>query len=136
MPRFARGGYAYQREFIPIELDLTTGATVRIAEPLGFRAELVSAKTFVKKAGTGSGATRGLTLGKNGTLTALATMTHTLAGTATLGAEVAATLAAGDVRQFSDTDVLNIGFASGGTAFTAGEVVLCLTWRVRLQDRS
>jgi hypothetical protein len=135
MPRFAKTGFVRTELWLPIRLALTTGAEVRVAEALGYRAELVSATSFVQTAGAGAGATRALTIGKGTSLTSITTMTHTLAGTATLGAEVAGTLAAGDARLFEDADLLNIGFASGGTVFTAGEIMLRLVFLQRPQTR-
>lgn len=136
MPQFAQNGFIRQEVILPVVLALTTDAEVRLSKALGYRAELIAASFFTTVAGTGAGATRALTIGKNGDLDLLASEAIVLAATDVLGEETEITLTDGDARLFEDADTLEIGFASGGTVFTAGAGFLRLVFLQRPQVRS
>lgn len=96
----------------------------------GFIVEAV--KAYVAVAGAGAGATRTFRVLK-GASTVVATGTVTLAGTATVGAEIALTVTAANA-EFSDTDTLTIDWpTAGAVAFTAGALNLVIVLREQPQ---
>ncbi|NJD29576.1 MAG: hypothetical protein FIA92_14960 [Chloroflexi bacterium] len=98
----------------------------------GFRFIVESVKAYVAVAGTGAGATRTFRVLK-GASTVVATGTVTLAGTATVGAEIALTVTAANA-EFSDTDTLTIDWpTAGAVAFTAGALNLVIVLREQPQ---
>ena len=125
MPRYAsRAGWVRTLHTIPVPLALGTGAITVFNEALGFRYRIIKALAVITVAGTGASAARTLRLLKG--TTSLATFAFTLAGTAAVGTEFAGSLTAGDAREFGDADALVVDYASGGTAFTAGQAALYL----------
>ena len=136
MPRETAGaGYIRTPLNVRYPLPTGTGAHEIITDAvLGYGFKVDKVEAFVTVAGTGAGATRTMRLLK-GASTVVASATVTLAGTATVGAKIAFTVTDA-ASHFLDTDTLTVDIASGGTAFTAGEVQLVATLRQRLQQRS
>lgn len=135
MPKYARFGWTRHLMQLYFPLPLATTAETKYEEALGFRFVIESAKFYTQVAGTGSGATRTLQISKNGTV--IASVAITLAGTSDLGEETAVSLASATLDQltFGDADVLKIGFANDGTAFTAGAGTLILVTRQQPQEK-
>lgn len=135
MPRETAGaGFIRTQVNFRYPLPTGTGAHEIVTDAVlghGFTVEKVEA--FVTVAGTGAGATRTMRLIK-GASTVVASATVTLAGTATVGAKVAFTVTEANAV-FLDGDTLTVDVASGGTAFTAGELQLIATLRQRPQQR-
>jgi hypothetical protein len=134
MPRQTAGaGFIRTPLNVRYPLPTGTGAHEEITDAvLGYGFSVEKVEAFVTVAGTGAGATRTMRILK-GAATVVATATVTLAGTATVGAKVAFTVTEGN--EFLDTDNLTVDIASGGTAFTAGELQIVATLRQRLQQR-
>lgn len=126
MPRYAHNGWVRKEIPLYFPLPLATTAETKFEEALGYRFVLEKAKFFTQVAGTNSGATRTLQISKNGTV--IASVAITLAGTSDIGEETEVSLASltADQAAFGDADVLKIGFANDGTAFTAGAGILRL----------
>ncbi len=138
MPREAAGaGFIYALTPFAINIPGGTGqASSVLSLPKGFRCSVVRASAVTKVAATGAGATRTLNIRKgSATGTVVATVTYALADGATVGGvkDIPVTAANAD---FLDTDTLTIEWASGGTAFTAGELIIVLETRQRLQQRN
>ena len=132
MPRFAPYGWVRGEKNVYIPLPAGTTAAEIVTDWVGgFDYLIESAKAYVADVGVGIGASRTLRVLK-GASTVAATGTVTEAGTATLGAETALTVTAANA-EFSDSDKLTVDFASGGTAFTAGALNLCIVYRQRPQ---
>lgn len=134
MPRETAGaGYIRTPLNLRIPIPTGTGAVELVTDAvLGYKYSVEKVEAFVTVAGTGAGASRTLRLLK-GASTVVATATVTLAGTDTVGKKVAFTVT--DGNELLDTDTLTVDFASGGTAFTAGELNLVATLRQRMQQR-
>jgi hypothetical protein len=130
MPRFAPYGFARVPVifYVPIPGG-TTAADIVTAYAPGHTFTVEKVTAIVAVAGAGAGASRTLQVRKNNTVIASATVT--LAGTATTGAQIDLPIS-GDAT-FRDGDTLSVGFASGGTAFTAGALNVVLRTRQRLQ---
>lgn len=128
MPRFA--GYGFQRGAFNFHVPLPAGTGA--AEPVtdyvpGFQFTVEKVTFIPSVVGTGTSASRTFRVIK-GSATVVATATLVLADTATIGVQKAFTVTPADAS-FSDTDTLTIDFASGGTAFTAGQGNLVISYR-------
>jgi hypothetical protein len=97
----------------------------------GFTYTIESVKAYVQTAGAGTSASRTLRVLK-GASTVVATATVLLAEVDTIGKERALTVTAANAT-YSDTDVLTVDIASGGTQFTAGELNLVIVYRQQPQ---
>ena len=98
----------------------------------GFRYFIEKVTAVVQVAGTGTSASRTYRVLK-GASTVVATRTLALADTATVGALIPFTVTAANA-EYNDSDVLTVDFASGGTAFTAGALMLVIQYRARAQQ--
>jgi len=140
MPRFAQYGYTRHTQEISIPftgfLSVTTQANFLLSKTLGYQAELEKVEIVPSVVGTGAGATRLINVRKgNATGTVIGAVTATLANQGTLGVVTVGTVtsaAAANVLQDSDTFTIEFPTA-GSTAFTAGGLILMLTWRVKNQ---
>lgn len=128
-------GWVRAQLVIPITIPAGTGAAEIITDHNpGYKRVIESAAAFVGVAGAGAGATRTLRIIKNAA-TVVASATVTLAGTATLGTLIDLPVTAADA-EFLDADTFTVDFASGGTAFTGGQLNLIVNYRTRPQAQS
>jgi hypothetical protein len=134
MPREASGAGWIRSQFnIYVPLPAGTGAAEIVTDlKPGFRFYVEKCLAYVAIAGTGASASRTFRVLK-GASTVVATATLVLADTATLGAEKVLAVTAAN-NEYGDADVLTVDFASGGTAFTAGALNLCIQYRTRPQQ--
>jgi hypothetical protein len=105
--------------------------------PRGYGCTIISVKAVVRVAATGAGASRTFNLRKgSATGTVVATATYVLADGATVGSvkDIPVTAAAAD---FLDGDNLTIEWpTAGAVAFTAGDLIIAITSRKRIQQRN
>lgn len=134
MPREAtRAGWVRNQLAIYHPLPAGTGAVEIVTDLVpGFRLFVEKVWAVVQVAGTGAGATRTFRVLK-GASTVVATRTLALADTTPVGAVVPFTVTPANA-EIGDADTLTVDFASGGTAFTAGAVVLIIQYRTRAQQ--
>jgi hypothetical protein len=136
MPR--QTPFGYSRNFLTINCPFTghldgTGAYKLItSKTLGFACELERIEVVPLVVGTGSGASKPMSVRKGSdTGTVVGTITPNLSNQGVLGVVTAGTVVtAGGVNKFTDTDTLSVTFDTGAaTAFTAGGFDLILTFR-------
>jgi hypothetical protein len=122
----APGGYRTMT--IPIQLaSMTTAAADLITNFIpAYRGKIVSMVFHTTTLGTGAGASQNLNWTISGIATTGGVINLTLAGTATLGAQIAAS-AITALNEFSATDTISLKVAAGGTVFTAGNGALLVT---------
>ena len=135
MPR--RAPYGVLRGALNFTIPIPAGTTA--AEIVtdwvgGFEYTVESVKAYVAVAGAGAAATRTLRVLK-GASTVVASVAVALADTQTLGAEKVVPVTAANAT-LRDTDPLTVDFASGGTAFTAGQLNLVITYRQHPQRQA
>lgn len=139
MPREAAGaGHIFVTEHIPVTIPAGTGQVSSVLSlPRGYRSFVTAVKAIVKVAATGAGASRVLNVRKgSATGTVVATTTYVLADGATVGTVKDLPVTAG-TEQFEDADTLTIEWpTAGAVAFTAGELILAITTRRRMQQRN
>ena len=139
MPRETSGaGFIFEQEHIAINIPAGTGQVSSVLSlPRGFGATITAVKATVKVAATGAGASRTFNVRKgSATGTVVATATYVLADGATIGSvkDIPVTAAAAD---FLDADNLTIEWpTAGAVAFTAGELIISITSRKRIQQRN
>ena len=141
MPRLARFGYLRQHMTLPLPAAhlLGTGQIVQmLSKTLGFYAELEKAEFIVTTACTGTSASQTFNVRKGTAAgTVCGTVVPTLAATGTIGNVVVGTITSSTGQnKFTDTDTVSVERAASGTAFTAGDGYLLLTWRVLPQQRT
>lgn len=141
MPRLATYGYVRQHMNlnIPAAHLVGTGQIVQmLSKTLGFFAELERVEFVVTTACTGTSATQTFNVRKGSASgTVCGTVTPTLAATGTIGNVVAGTITStSGANVFTDIDTVSVERAASGTAFTAGDGYLVLTWRVRAQRKA
>lgn len=137
MPREAAGaGWIYTTEYIPIDLPAGAGQVSSVLSlPRGFADIVRSVKLIVKKVATGAGATRTFNVRKgNATGTVIATGTYVLADGATVGAVKDIPVTAGNAARLDGDDLTIEWAAAGAVAFTAGEVIVAIKTRKRIQQ--
>lgn len=116
---------------VPIILaNLTAGGEDVVTDILpGFAGEIESMFFIVGTVGAGAGATMTLHPEIGAVAVTGGVVNPTLANTATLGAYIAGTAITGN-NTFTNTDVLSLVNAAGGTVFTAGDGVMILVLKV------
>lgn len=137
MPREASGAGWIRGQFnFYVPLPSGTGAVEFVTDMVpGFKFYVEAVKAYVVTAGTGTSASRTLRLIKTvGTTdTTVATTTLLLAETDTVGKEKVVAVTAANA-EFLDSHKLTLDVASGGTAFTAGALNVCIQYRTRPQQ--
>jgi len=123
--------------FVPFTgfLSVDTAATVALAKGITGQLELERLEIVCSVLGTGAGATRKINIRKGGlTGTLNGVVDATLASQDTLGKITVGTLTTTDnANIYLDADTLTVHFPAGGTVFTAGGLMLYLTFRDRAQ---
>ena len=140
MPRPAGGAAAetYIPMTIPVDLAaLAVASTIVYNFALGFRFRLAAVRASAYQVGVGAGATRAVSVQKviGANITTIATTTITLASTDTMGEVQAFGPVAPGNDVFEDGDILRVFASAGGTAFTAGKVLLTVTLAVQGQGK-
>ena len=141
MPREAAGaGFIYAKEQYRVPFPPGTGQVNAIVSLPAFSAfSLASVNIVAAVAATGAGASRTFNVRKgNATGTVVATATVVLADLDTLGEVKTITpVATSGTADFIDSDTLTVEWAAAGAvAFTAGEFIVELVTRRRLQQRN
>lgn len=141
MPREASGaGFAYSKDQYRVPFPPGTGQVTSVNQvPINSQASLVAVNIVAAVAATGAGASRTFNVRKgSATGTVIATATVVLADLDTLGeVKAIAPSTSSGVPDLIDSDVVTIEWAAAGAvAFTAGEFIVELVWRRRLQQRN
>jgi hypothetical protein len=132
MPRDASYGVQRGAFNFHVPLPSGTGAAEPVTDYVPGFAFTVEKVTFITSVvGTGTSASRTFRVLK-GASTVVATATLLLADTTPVGAQKAFTVTSADAT-FDDDDTLTVDFASGGTAFTAGQGNLVIQYRQKPQ---
>lgn len=134
MPREASGAGWIRGQFnIYIPMPAGTGAVEFVTDHKpGFRFYIEKVLGYWQVAATGSGASRTFRVLK-GASTVVATTTLVLADGDTVGKEKVLTVTPANA-EYGDADVLTVDMANGGTAFTAGALMLAIQYRTRPQQ--
>lgn len=139
MPNEASGaGWIFDQDQIAIKVP---GGTAQVSSvlslPRGFRHTITAVKLIVTVAFTGVGATRTFNVRRgSATGTVQATRTVALADGAAVGTVLDVPISSGQ-GEFLDGDNLTIEWpTAGAVAFTAGEVIVAITTRKRVQQRN
>lgn len=141
MPREASGaGFAYEKDQYRVPFPTGTGQVTSLDQiPVFARGALASVNIIAAVAATGAGASRTFNVRKGtATGTVIATATVVLADLNALGkVKTIAPSTSSGVTDVLDGDTITVEWATAGAvAFTAGEFIIELVWRRRLQQRN
>jgi hypothetical protein len=141
MPRESAGaGFIYSKEQYRVPFPAGTGQVTSIDSlPVFSRCQLASVNIVAAVAATGAGASRTFNVRKgSATGTVIATATVVLADLNALGKVKTITPSAtGTATDLLDSDTVTVEWATAGAvAFTAGEFIIELIYRRRLQQRN
>lgn len=134
MPREASGaGWIRGQMALYFPIPTGTGAVEVLTDLIpAFKFYIEKVTAVVQVAATGSGASRTVNVVKDAS-TVVATATYALADGGTVGGIKAFTVTPANA-EFLDGSKLSVEFASGGTAFTAGALMLLIQYRTRPQQ--
>lgn len=141
MPREAAGaGWIYSKDQYRVPFPAGTGQVTSLDQlPMFAQGTLVSVNIVAAVAATGAGASRTFNVRKgSATGTVIATATVVLADLNALGkVKTIAPVTTSGTAHLLDSDTVTVEWATAGAvAYTAGEFIVELVWRRRLQQRN